>query len=286
MAEPNRIEVPRNTEARDILDAGKALVKVQKNPHQHGRDFIVLGGPLGDRTEYLERPEAPPRAVGTVNVADAASFIIATNRYLRTENTVLYASLHPAAFVAVLNDHRGAGILEGANWRDHRVAFTLAQSKECLAWHGKQKNAFTQESFAMWIEDQLPDFRDPSGARMLEIALNFKVNRKVALKSAINLSDGTTQLEYAETNTDGGLGPAKKLAMPEAFTIEIPVWSGLEQKKYAFAARLRYRVDGPSLAISYELIRSHRVIEQAFADVLAEIKKGIKGVPVIFGSAD
>lgn len=270
--------VTATTDAAALIAAGASLGKPQTNPHAEGRAYVLRPTPSGIMVEYLERPDQPHRKKGIVKVNDADSFCDAVKRHVSAYGTMIYAALHPAGFVAVLNEHHTT-----AGWRDHRVTFTLKNSKECDAWHQRQAKDMSQEQFAYFIEDNLPDFVNPAGARMLEIALNFKVNRKVSFKSAMNLSDGTMSLEYADALDGGGTGAPRRIAMPEIFKISIPVWDGLGQRKYEFDARLRYRVSEGALSIKYDLIRPHKVIEQAFADTLGGIKKSLKDVLVIFG---
>jgi uncharacterized protein YfdQ (DUF2303 family) len=272
-----------------LLAAGISVGKIQKNPYPGGRDFVLLPQANGDvKVEYIERPELPARRTGATKVNDTESFIAGVNRYVAPARTVLYASLHPASFVAVLNDHNDkreqSSGHDGANWRDHRVEFLLANSKECKLWHEAQKRDMTQEDFAFFIENNLPDFKNPEGGRMLEIALNFRVKNNLSYRSALKLQDGSVDLQYTE-QVEGGAGKSGNAKVPETFTIDIPVWDGLEAKKYVFEVRLRYRVNNGQLAIRYELVRPHKVVEQAFRDVLEQVKKGVKDVPIIFGAA-
>lgn len=274
-------EAELSTNAGVLVALGAALGKQQSNPHPGGRAFVLL--PMADgsvKVEYLERPDLPVRKSGTVQANDTESYIAAVNRFHNEKHTVIYAALKPASFMAVLNDHT----VEANQWRDHRVAFSLGNSKEFDLWSAECKQDMSQEKFAFFIEDNLPDFKNPTGAKMLELALNFKVNRKVNFKSAMNLADGTMQLEYADLQEGGGSGPTRRMPIPEVFTIEIPVWGGLKAKKYVFDARLRYRVDNGTLTIRYDLIRPHKVVEQAFKDVLEQIQAGVKKSTVIFGA--
>ena len=152
-------------------------------------------------------------------------------------------------------------------------------------WSSRNKQEFTQEQFAYFIEDQIADFREPTGAKMLETALNFRVKQGIHFKSGMRLQDGTVQFEYSEQN-EGAVGTQGKLSIPELFRIDIPVWEGLGQKKYQFEARFRWKLSGGNLALRYELIRPHKVIEQAFKDVLDGITAKLKDVPVIFGKPE
>lgn len=280
--------IAANTDVAALLALGALAGSVHPNPHKDGRAFVILTDKDGGlKVEYLDRPTFPERRNGTVHAADTDSFIAAVTRHVSKESTVLYASLHPAAFVAVLNDHgkKQAGNESGSHWRDHRVSFALGYSKEYDLWLNRQKQPMAQEDFAFFIEDNLPDFKNPEGARMLEIALNFRVKNNLAFKSALKLQDGSVDLQYTE-QVEGGAGRAGNAKVPETFTIEIPVWSGLEARKYVFEARLRYRVQGGALSIRYELARPQKIVETAFKHVLEKIRDGVKDVPVIFGKPE
>lgn len=279
------IEAETNVGA--LLALGAMAGSVHANPNKEGRPFVIVAGSDGLKVEYLERPDHPARPSGTVKVDDTESFVIGVNRY-RSARTVLYASLHPASFVAVLNDHaalKDNDSRHDADWRDHRVVFPLKHSKEFELWNSAQKKDMAQEDFAFFIENNLPDFKDPEGGKMLEIALNFRVKNNLAFRSALKLQDGSVDLQYTE-QIEGGAGRSGNTKVPEIFKIEIPVWSGLEAETYVFEARLRYRISSGVLAIRYELVRQHKVVEKAFADVLEQIKKGVKDAPVIFGSPE
>lgn len=278
------------TTAGALVELGTLLGEPRVNPHPGGRGFIILPKSDGSMAiEYLERPALPERMHGAIKVNNTESFITAVNRHADKNRTVLYATIHPAAFTAVLNDFTktatgGAGN-DGANWRDHRVGFDLAYSKECKVWHESQKREMSQEQLAFFIEDNLPDFKTPDGARMLEIALNFRAKQGIVFKSGLRLQDGQVQLEYTEQN-EGGAGAAGNMKVPELFVLEIPVWEGLDAKKYKFEARLRYKIGSGVVAFRYELVRPHKVVETAFKDVLDQIRKDVKDVPIIFGSPD
>jgi uncharacterized protein YfdQ (DUF2303 family) len=271
------MEESKNVQA--LINLGATATGVRQNPHQGGRNFVMVPKADGSmEVLYLERPELPFRLSGIVEAHDVESFVLATNRYYSREGSVIYATLDPAAFTAVLNDNRG----EGPSWRDHRVSFTLKHSKEYLAWTGKNRTPMSQEEFAYFIEDNMPDFSEPSGARMLEIAVNFRVKQGVHFSSAIRLNDGTVSMEYTEQNAAGATKTGK-VSIPEKFKIDIPVWAGLDQKTYEFEALLRYKVSEGDLNIRYELQRPHKVVERAFEDTLDEIRSGIEGATVIFG---
>lgn len=271
------MEESKNVQA--LINLGAAATGIRQNPHPHGRSFVLVPKADGSlEVVYLERPDKPFRLSGAVVVDDTESFITAAKRYFADSFSVIYATLAPASFTAVLNDSSA----EGPDWRDHRVNFSLEHSNEYRAWEENDKHPMSQEEFAYFIEDNMPDFAEPSGARMLEIAINFRVKQGVHFNSGMRLTDGTVSLEYNEVNT-AGAGKAGKFNIPEKFKILIPVWSGLDQEKYEFEAFLRWKLSDGNLAIRYELQRPGKVVEKAFRDTLEEIKNNIEGATVIFG---
>lgn len=282
---------PKNDVAA-LIAAGIELGQARKNPNPHGGHYtLVPTSHGGANLIFLPDPAFPPRRTGTVVTNDTDSFISAVNRYMDKSQVVVYGQLENAMFTAVLNDHLPEDGIQrhaaqtGAGWRDHRVTFSPAHSEEWIDWTGKNGKAMSQEEFAYFIERNLPDFKSPTGSAMFQMALTFKVNRKMNYRSAINLADGTTQLEYADVNAaDGSAGAPKQSRFVEKFTIAIPVWAGLDQTNYQVEAHLRYRVNNGVLQIVYELVRETKVIESAFEDMLAKIRKGVKDVPIIFGA--
>ena len=247
--------------------------------------FVVLRAGDGmERLEWLKEQLAPPhRKTGTVKLNDAASFIL----YYKTHGNgaPVYATLKPAHFIAVLNEHTK----EAAGWRDHRADFQVAHSQEWETWtkHNGAGAAFnSNESFALFLEDNAPDIVKPEAATMLSIALNFRVNADVNFSVAQRLQDGNVELGYRNLVTAQAQSEAGgKLKIPEQFTIDVPVFAGIDAKKYKVEARFRFRLREGKLTIWYELVRPHKIVEQAFKDVWLLIEKEAKA-PILHGTPE
>jgi len=256
--------------------------EVHKNPHANGRDFVIV--PVGGgqwKVEYLERPNVPNRKSGIVNVYDVASLCEYANRHLDVDSSVIYARLDPAKFIAILNDH-GSQHQEAAGWGDHRCVFDLKFSPEYAVWIAKSGKPMNQADFGEFIEANLPDFTQPPGAAMYELALNFRAKQEASYSGAIRTQSGDIELSFTQKTTEAAGAVAGKMTVPERFSIEIPVWAGLNQKKQKFDARLRYRLGGGTVTFTFDLDRPHKVVERAFEDVLSVIREKVKA-PVFFG---
>lgn len=278
------MNLDQKTEVSAVANLAMALGTPRQNPHAGGRAFVLVPqGPDVLKVEYLERPDRPARKTGIIQVSDLESFIAYTLRHISVEETVVYANLNPSGFHAVLNDHASAALIAG--WRDHRCSFVLRHSDEFMAWTKANKQQMNQADFAEFIEDNLPDFKAPPGASMHELALNFRAKQEVAYSGAVRMQSGDIELTYT-AKTDAGQRPNAVLSgtfrVPEKFTIEIPVWSGLNQAKHLFECRLRYRLHQGAVAFYYELNRPHKVVEEAFELLLTKVK-GAVTAPVIFG---
>lgn len=196
----------------------------------------------------------PDRKRGIVIVGDADSF----SRYFNAHasgHSQIYARINPPRFVGVLNDHG----TDSAGWQDHRVAYDCPFSVEWKEWAGSDKKTMKQAEFADFIERNLPDIVEPTGADMLEISRTLEAKKKVNFASGIRLANGQTELTYEEEIQ--GTSAKGKLQIPEIFKIGIAVLEGGEP--YQVEARLRYRITDASLVMWYELVRSHKIIEDA-----------------------
>jgi uncharacterized protein YfdQ (DUF2303 family) len=283
---PNDLKAPEAVAT--IADLARRAEAATFNPrvgnYKDAAPFVILRKGDLESVEFLkERLEDPKRKSGTVKLNDAKSFIL----YYGTHGNgaPVYATMQPARFLAVLNEHTK----EAAGWRDHRADFTVAHSKEWTTWtaHNGSGVAFnSNEAFALFLEDNAPDIVKPEAATMLAIALNFRVNADVNFSVAQRLQDGNVELGYrnmvsAEAKSEAG----GKLKIPEQFTIELPVFTGIDAKRYKVEARFRYRLREGKLTLWYELVRPHKVVEQAFKDLWTDIEKATKA-PILHGTPE
>lgn len=276
-----------------LLDAGRRIERaastILKANERGAVPFVILRDAAGN--ESIATPPAirePESATGTAKLHDAASFAAYVNR-LGAGNAralALYATLHPAKFVAVFDDHVDAAT---PGWKQLRAEYAIEHSPEWTVWtkHNGEGAAFASTSaLAKFLEENAPDITEPAGAVMQEIALNFRINSEVSFASAERLQNGQVELLYNSV-VDGHSRNAagRKIGIPEQFQIEIPVWRGLDAKRYTISARFRYRLRDSKLSLWYELIRPHKVLETSFADTWKEIAATVKR-PILLGQPE
>lgn len=242
-----------------ILDAGANLAE-PRAIDDHPYIIVPAGSTVMDAESYLT---SPLRKRGTVVLNDVASFTAYVNAE-KTSATRLYGQYQPPGFQVVFNDH-GA---EPA-WKDYRATYACPLSVEWKTWTGMSGRQMSQADFAMFIENNLPDIAIPPAADMLEISRSLEAKKKVNFASGIRLSNGQNELTYEEQIS--GTAAKGKLQVPEEFTVGIPVLEG--GINYAVVARLRYRIaDGGALTMWYELLRPHKILEDAAHAVWTEIQ--------------
>lgn len=245
------------TKARDMLAAC----------HQTGYAFgagipaVIL--PEGYELHMLEQTlAAPARKRGTTTLNDAESFVAVVNDQ-KSDHTRLFSTINPPTFTAVFN-HIGAG----PGWGDHRARYNAPLSPEWKAWTGMDGAHKSQVELAQFIENNLVDVVTPDGATLLEICRTLEAKKKVNFASAIRLSDGSHQFTYEEDVQ--GSAQKGQLKVPEEFVIGIPVFEN--GAKWQLSVRLRFRIaDGGRLTLWIELIRPHKTIEAAVAELRKQI---------------
>jgi len=275
--------------AQVVAELSRRLTVAQAEPKKgaylDAAPYVILRNAAGEeKVEFLAgKVERPARKTGTVKLNDAESFIAYYG--IHGNGAPVYATLQPARFIAVLNEHTK----DGANFRDHRADFQVRYSKEWETWgkHNGAGAAFnSNESFAIFLEENSPDIVNPDPATMLAIALNFRVKADVQFSIAQRLEDGQVKFAYnnivtgSSTNQAGG-----DLRIPEQFKINIPVFDGIKATKYEVDARFRYRLKDGKLTLWYELVRPHKVVEEAFKAVWDAIADATKA-PILHGTPE
>jgi hypothetical protein len=245
------------------------------------------GNVIGREIVSYTYPSPPHGIVRNAALGDARSFCDYVAEFVN-DHTKIYADLKKQTFTAVFDDHKGGDGKSSADWRDHRATFKAEHSMEWQLWNARngRNNGFDGNTeLAEFLEDAYFDVVSPPGADMLLIAQTFKINEDVNFKSAVPSANGTIGFTY-EKVVSSSAGVAGELSVPEKIVLEIPVYSGLNPRKYQVSARFRHRLgSGGKLALWLELERPTKVIEQAFADIVKDISVVTGDRPIYVGDA-
>ena len=255
-----------------------------------------------DRLDYLDMLALPPnwtlhiednekllpqprRKTGTIALHDSKSFIAYLQRHKVADLTTIYALADYIGsiieFHAIIDDHNAPS--DGQQWRQFRANYIPEFSVEWQMWTKNNGKKFSQSEFGYFLEDHLEDIAQaegmPTGAQLLEMALNFEAKQDLRFKSAVRLQSGGVQMNFVQDDDDQTLS---KMQMFDRLAVGIPVfWGG---SAYRVDARFRYRVKEGTLVFWYELIRPERIMEAATGELIGHIKEATE-LPFYFGSA-
>lgn len=243
-----------------------------------------------DMERFLPTPSRK-REVATLHTAQ--SLIDYVNRH-KTANSLLTFDRtytkgarklpdNPGTFRAIINYHDlKPGELaseHGAQWGDHVALYAPRRTPEWERWIAIDGNAMSQEDFAEFVEDNIRDIAEPTGAQMLALALDFQAKTDSRFGRVLNLGNGSVQLDYVQS-VQGGDAKGQ-LVVPTNIKLGLRPFVG--GAAYAIPARFRYRVSGGSLTFTVILDRPDIIEETALEEALTAITAGTE-LPAIRGN--
>lgn len=205
----------------------------------------------------------PARKSGNYTITDVDDFLSYLDKHIRPE-TELWGDDKTGTIRAAINAHGDTY----AGHEDHIAFLALQRTRDWTDWTKRDGQLLPQLEFSEFIEDHLPNFLDPTGADMLELAQTFQANTKVDFASSQRLQSGETALNYVE-NTTAAAGKKGQIAIPDTFELALQVHE--RGPLYKVRARLRYRITGGTLALGYRLDRIDDVRRTAFDEVAAKV---------------
>ena len=145
---------------------------------------------LKSLAEFLPRPL---RIAQEVVLHDAESLIAYVNSF-KLPVTRVFFSEEEEQFIAILDYHEN----ETAAWCGHTAAFRPRRSVEFTAWMDSNRKQMSQVDFARFLEENLPDIKEPNSAELLQVALLFEAKKTVEFSSGVRLQNGQIQFTYTE----------------------------------------------------------------------------------------
>ncbi len=234
------------------------VIQVEGVPHM----ILPHGYTAKPMPELLER-EAPARIRRKVQAHDIRGFVDYVNEFkvLNFVCSRIYAGPVTAPTIeARLDDH---GINAPSNVT-HLCTFGCPTTHEWRTWTGKNRQAFGQVEFAEFIEENIRDVMEPSGADLLAATLDFSDSGSADFRKAVRLSDGRIQFSYVQN------GAASNVEFPNLLKLGLPVFEGVPTL-YAVSARLRWRLKETDLKLWYELDRPDLTLRLAHDALIEKI---------------
>lgn len=243
-----------------------------------GQIYLVATADGDVKTIDLTGPEHTgqlPRKTGRTTVRDATSFLTYYAKH-HDDASEVYSDVEALSVTAVLDAHSA----DEPGFGEHRLHLQLRRTKAWEEWLNLDNKLVSQDTFANFLEDHLPDLVEPDAATMLEIAQSIKASTKAEFQSSSRLQSGERKFAYVE-NTTASAGSKGEIQIPETFAIAVPPFEGADA--YRMTARFKYRIDRGQLALGFKLEQPEERAKAAFADVLAAIDEGID-TPILNGT--
>lgn len=208
--------------------------------------------------KYNSHAATPERIKADVKVLDPESFI-EYYALFSDPNSRVFANEPTISIVGVL-DYHASGDGNSPRWGQHRLSLAMQPSEEWKTWTGHNNKHVTQMAFAEFLEQNAIDIITPSPASILEVARDLEATTEVQFGSGSRTQDGQVRFRYSEEikATIGG----GTLAVPERFTVSIPVFVG--GPRISMDALLRFRVKEGKLELWFTLMRPEEVRRTAF----------------------
>jgi uncharacterized protein YfdQ (DUF2303 family) len=275
------------------------------HPEKEGSTFKVLVVPDGREVQSLKELQdryrsRPERRKGTSVMKSIDSFIKGVNRYKNPNVSLVFAVLHKvgeAQLVAVIDYHPPGPNGTDAGWGEHCFLYAFPVSDEWTAWTSKSNKPMSQEEFANFLEERLPDICEPAealpGAKkhatqlgidlaspatlvQLSRTLTIKVGKKVTTQR--NPATGEVNLAFEEKHESAEGGPVR---VPGGFIIAIPPFK--QDAPYQLAVRLRYRVVDERVIFTLAVQRIEAAWDAAVGRACEKVEKET-GLTLLYGS--
>jgi uncharacterized protein YfdQ (DUF2303 family) len=223
----------------------------------------------------IERHLPAPKAIRrSVQAHDMRGLVDYVNKF-KGDATQLYAGPLAAPYLlARIDDH----LRDAPSHIHHTATYSCPRTAEWETWTQQDKKSVEQRDFADFLERNLRDIDQPSGAEMLQMVSNFRDASTANFESAVNRTNGRVQFQYVQKDQAAG-----QVSLPEKFRVAIPVFEGMTETdeatgkqvaiRYPVTARLRWRIREQTLHLWYELDRADVVFRIAFDDLVERVEK-------------
>jgi uncharacterized protein YfdQ (DUF2303 family) len=240
-----------------------------------GANVPLVNGKAMPELVFNEYRAQPHRIKQTVKVLDAASFIAYFNTFSEASSGV-FAHEPTQSVTAVIDYHKGnEGGSSSENvphWGSHRLVLELQKSPRWNVWFSRNNKQFTQQDFAEFLEQYRGDIIKPSSGAVMDIARDLEATTEGEFSSGMRMADGSVKFKCSQTVRTTVQGA--EVQVPDAFTIEVPVFVG--GSPVQMECMLRFRVQTGKLAIWFTLVDPEEVIRQAFLQQRNTIETELK----------
>lgn len=189
----------------------------------------------------------------------------------KADHPVIFANRNKLCFTAFIDFHR-AGL---PSWCRHSVAVTYDHSHQFKRWMANDNKKMSQEAFGNFLDENVTDILNPSGADVVTFATQLEVTRTERFKSATNLANG--EVSFTFTNESSGDSTVK---FPTEMTLSLPLW--INGERIAIKAKLYYRVIQGELNFWYKLMMIEETIDHLFNNDTVWLSSAVTGLAELY----
>lgn len=273
--------------------------------------FVPNGMSVESAKKYInEFRKNPERRVGVHIASRLPSFVDLTKRFIEDNpekgEAVIFGECEvsgnsiKANLTTILDFHPANPNNEDARNRGHKISYNFPISVQFKPWLEKNAKGMSQEDFALFLEEHLPEiviatdeekasinglkpnFGEP--LRILELSRDLVIYSSEEVVQTFKPSSGEREIKFSVTHKTGEAKNATGTVanIPDFFVVRSPIFAGGADER--ILVRLRYRkVDG-AVVWFYELYRLDKILNLAFDEAVKVVREQTK-LPLYVGTA-
>lgn len=213
----------------------------------------------------LPAPVRPRVAVQLTSKEDLINYL--TQQAKREgDNPAIFADRDHLTLTAFLDYHRPGA----PSWCLHRVTVAYKESHQFARWKAANGKKMGQEEFATFLEENITDILNPTGADVVTFATHLEVTRTERFKEARNLANG--EVNFTFTNESSGDSAVK---FPTEMTLSLPLW--INGDHIAIKTKLYYRVIEGRLSFWFKLMHLEETIDHLWNEHIGWLRSEAEG---------
>lgn len=243
----------------------------------------------------------PRRRTGTATALTLQAFSDLVERH-KDSDSAIFANLFnltEPSLTAVIDYHTTGDDIDTPRPRfgQHRIVHKFPLSVEWRQWAAMNSKEMSQQVFADWLDEHLPELASPTDAEraqyeddlgltfgtpreILQLSRGLQVNVASTIVNVVKPQSGAGSIVFQEEHQDT---EGKPIKVPGLVMLGIPLFFGGAQIRVP--VRLRYQIKEKKLVWTFVLHRSQQIVHEALLGCLSEVERAT-GLPIYEGAPE